>query len=172
MTSSVGELRTRVLNWVLNWGGVPLLFLTLLYLPQLWRDSGTHLLLSEQRKILINLMHKLCFEPGTFSTGGECSNHSATVPLHLFNTVAKCPGLNNKKTKEKHWPLLWIKLIKWIIYRTRGTLLRWQWRGQVALSCPVLSSIVSEPKMKLSSSGPQAYSCLRSERHKRQRQLS
>jgi len=42
---------------------MPLLFLTAFHFPQLWREPGNHLLLDEQRELLIDPVHKLCFEP-------------------------------------------------------------------------------------------------------------
>ena len=63
-----------------NSGGAPLLFPTAFY-PTLKRGRYpfTAVFFSQ------NAVHKLCFEPGTFSTGDERSNHLATPSLSLLN---------------------------------------------------------------------------------------
>jgi len=51
------------------------------HLPQLRRESGTHLLLGDQREFLKNPVHKLSIEPGTFSTSEEGCNPKPVSPL-------------------------------------------------------------------------------------------
>jgi len=63
-----------------------LLFLTAFYLPQLCRESGNHLLLGEQTELLKKRVAQVA-QVGTFSTGDEHSDQSATVPVHMYVEV-------------------------------------------------------------------------------------
>ena len=72
---TVEDLGFHMCRWARQMkGGAHLLSLRRLNLPQLWRESGTHLLLGEQREFSAHPIEG-DFDPGTFRTTSERANH-------------------------------------------------------------------------------------------------
>ena len=74
-------------------GGAHLLSLSFhrLNFRQLWRESGTRLLLGEQREFSAHLTED-DFDPRTFRTARECPNHNTTAPLDSIKLWLKSNG--------------------------------------------------------------------------------